>query len=357
MVNSVLHHGAASWADYNDDGLPDLLVASPSELYVNEGAGNFRAVFDSGMSLAPTGGVGWADYNNDGFLDVAMAVWQIEFRSSLRLFRGNGGGTFSLVTDEPMTLETGHTWSCAWGDYDNDGHLDLYIGSYIAQKNLFLHNNGDGTFTKLLTGSPANDPGAAGGPCAWADYDNDGDLDLVVQNGARGKNFLYRNNGSDNGWLKVKLIGTVSNRAAIGAKVRVKAAIGGKTFWQLREISSGDGYSGNSLFAHFGLGNATMVESIRIEWPSGIVQELSDVPGKQFLTVTEPPRLGPTVKSVDGMVELQVKSWLGFTYTIEATSNLKDWTRLGEDTNLTGTLRAPAPEALDPHRFFRLKVR
>ncbi|MCL4179541.1 MAG: ASPIC/UnbV domain-containing protein [Verrucomicrobia bacterium] len=107
-------------------------------------------------------------------------------------------------------------------------------------------------------------------------------------------NFLYRNEESANAWLLVRLIGTVSNRSAIGAKVRVRATIRGQELGQLREISGGSGWSSqNNLRVDFGLGDATNVDLLRIEWPSGIVQEFRDLAARQILTVTEPLRLLP----------------------------------------------------------------
>src|SRR6185369_10873630 len=127
--------------------------------------------------------------------------------------------------------------------------------------------------------------------CVWGDYDNDGFLDLFVANGANQNaqnNFLYRNNGNSNSWINIRGVGNVSNRSAGGAKVRVKSTIGAEPLWQLREISGGSGYgSQNDLRASFGLGDATNIDTVRIEWPSGIIQEMRNVAVKQFLTVTE----------------------------------------------------------------------
>jgi hypothetical protein len=102
---------------------------------------------------------------------------------------------------------------------------------------------------------------------------------------------LFHNDGNANAWLNVKLVGTVSNRSAIGAKVRVKAFYRGATRWQLRTIIGGDGESNqsNALNAVFGLADATTIDTVRVEWPSGIVQELHDVAPRQFLTITEAP--------------------------------------------------------------------
>ena len=134
---------------------------------------------------------------------------------------------------------------------------------------------------------PANDRDiVAFAGCSWADYDNDGFLDLYVAS-QTGHNLLYRNSGNSNSWVKVKCVGTVSNRSAIGAKVRVYAHHRGQDRQQLREITGGSDKTSQPLLAHFGLGDATNIDTVRIEWPSGIVQEMRNVAVKQFLTVTE----------------------------------------------------------------------
>src|SRR5207247_1821302 len=120
------------------------------------------------------------------------------------------------------------------------------------------------------------------------------------QNQTSEKNALYLNNGNGNNWVTVKCEGRLSNRAGIGAKVRVKATIDNRTVWQMREISGSGGYmSQNNLDACFGLGDATNVDLLRVEWPSGIVEELPNVSAKQFLTVTEPDaRISPQNQEV-----------------------------------------------------------
>ena len=172
--------------------------------------------------------------------------------------------------------------------------------------------------------------------CAWGDYDNDGFLDLFVARGGifgSENNSLYHNNGNSNNWLKVKCVGTVSNRSAIGAKVRVNANIGGKALWQLREINPQ-----NALQAHFGLGNATNVDLLRIEWPSGAVQEFYSIAAKQFLTIVEPPRLQPLGRMADGSFQLALTGGLGMTYDVQSSTDLARWVPLTTITNTNRTM-------------------
>jgi enediyne biosynthesis protein E4 len=134
-------------------------------------------------------------------------------------------------------------------------------------------------------------PGASQS-ATWADIDNDGFLDLLICNWDQ-PNLLMRNLGNDNYWLKLDLTGTTSNADAIGTKVRVKATIRGEEMWQLREIGTSQGWVTYQcdMRPHYGLGDAAVAEVVRIEWPSGIVQELSDVSADHILKVTEPLRL------------------------------------------------------------------
>jgi hypothetical protein len=185
------------------------------------------------------------------------------------------------------------------------------------------------------------------GTGAWGDYDNDGFLDLFVAE-LTGNNALYHNLGNANHWLKFRLQGVVANRTAIGAKVRVKTTIGGKTVWQMREVSGGN-YCQNDLRLNFGLGDATNVDLVRIEWPSGIVQELSELRANQVLTVTEPVRLEMTKAG-----ELRIRCWKGQAFDMEASTDLSTWTRITSSTNTTGTLIYADPNALQwMRRFYR----
>ena len=251
----------------------------------------------------------------------------------------------------------------------NLGPFDRRTFQNLGKEPNFLYqNNGDGTFTKITSGSLVNELGNCGG-AAWGDYDNDGFLDLFVANGffvRSANNLLYRNNGNSNSWLNLRLIGTVSNRSAIGAKVRVLATIGGKTFWQLREISGGSSFgSQNDMRANFGLGDATNADIVRIEWPSGIVQAMTNVAAKQFLTVVEQQQRGATnpcsftavTRATNGTVNLSSAGETDLRYVFEASTNLVNWTRLGIRTNLTGGIQFSDFKATNfANRFYRLSV-
>jgi hypothetical protein len=151
----------------------------------------------------------------------------------------------------------------------------------------------------------------------------------------------------------LKLVGTASNRAAIGAKVRLQATIGGKTLWQRRDIAgSGSLGSQSDLRASFGLGDATNIETVRIEWPSGTLQELHNVGTNQFLTVTEPARLKG--RMIGAQYQLLLNGGVGFTYDVQASTNLVDWISL---TNLVTTNMTMPAMSLDsaqvPQQYFR----
>jgi hypothetical protein len=374
IANDVGVAWATLWADYNNDGFMDLLViddAGPANfLYLNNRDGSFTRVLTNiiatdSWSAGAEGGA-WGDIDNDGFLDLFVTD-NAGIRN--RLYHNNGDGTFTSISSGPELVPPagGRSQGCVWGDYDNDGYLDLFVTSNNG-KNALFHNNGDGTFTQILSGSPANEggPGILYLSCSWVDYDNDGFLDLFVTRGSTslGPNLLYHNNGNTNGWIEIKLVGKVSNRSAIGAKVRVHATIGGKTFWQLREIHSGGGWNSEPLVAHFGLGDATNIDMVRIEWPSGIAQTLTNVVPKQSLTVVEHQETAPTapqftavLRSPDGAVNLSVSGDTGFVYLFEASTNLVNWSWLAARTNVIGSIQLVDSRATSyANRFYRVSI-
>ncbi len=245
--------------------------------------------------------------------------------------------SFTRITEGDIVNTPGSSWGCAWGDYDGDGYPDLVVANGAPTlSNHFYRNNGDGTFARILEGNLIATDADGSSSAVWADDDNDGNLDLFVGNGAEdtATDALYHNEGNDNAWLQVRPVGTVSNRSALGAKVRICATVWGNTVGQIREIATGDGWTGQSdLRAHFGLGDATNVTTLRIEWPSGIVQEFQNVPAKQFLTITEPPQLVPL-----GPIEFQIRCWKGMQFEVKKSHDLQTWDSMGTVTNETGTL-------------------
>jgi len=285
-------------------------------------------------------GAAFLDYDNDGYLDIAT---------------GGPGPAYVFINNRTGDFALSQTWSTATAayvacaDYDNDGYLDLVLfhGQGNPTVNLLFHNNGDSTFTQV--GDTVTQTAAQWLAGSWGDYDNDGFLDLWV-NECTGQNALYHNVGSANGnsnqWLKFNLVGTASNRSAIGAKVRVKATICGKTFWQLREISGGQ-WCQNDLRPNFGLGDATKADAVRIEWPSGIVQELGNVTANQILTVTEPARLQMTT-----LGELEIQCWTGQAFDVQVSADLSAWSTVATVTNTTGDLVYTDPDAGTPARKF-----
>ena len=344
-----------AWADFDNDGWIDAFIAGfeggPNRLFRNDGHGAFIPITGRVPSsdLGSSDGIAWGDYDNDGFLDLVVTDPD---SAGNRLYRNKGDGTFERIKAGPIVADRKGSTGCAWGDYDNDGFLDLFVvnGFAGAQDNLLYHNNGDGTFTKITTGSPVNDGGTSFG-VSWGDYDNDGFLDLFVSRGAADvgpqNNSPYRNNGNSNAWIRVKCVGTASNRTGLGAKVRVLTTIGGKSGWQMRQIDGGDGTSGGSLEAHFGLGQATNIDLLRVEWPSGIVQELRDVGLKQFLTVREPARLQPVSAAA-----FRIRSWKGMAFEVQTSPDLRQWTPVTTVTNLSGTLEFIDPDLAKPSRRF-----
>jgi hypothetical protein len=303
----------------------------------------------------------WADYDNDGWLDALSGVE----RGLFAVYRNLAGQGFINVTATalPGPLTNG---TCGFVvDYDNDGWQDLLVFNWDGQHIpvTWLQNNGDGTFSRQYVGSPSS---LLGGVLLFGDYNNDGFLDILRVYDTGVRNSLFRHNGNANHWLKVKLNGRASNRSGIGAKVRVLSTIGGRTFWQMREISGQGGVGlDNGLIAHFGLGDATKVTTLRIEWPSGIVQEMHDVAANQFLThVVESQGYTGAAPQFSGATRDATGAKLSFTepaanarYIVEASTNFVDWTKLMARTSAgVATNFTDARATNYTRRFYRLLV-
>jgi len=366
VPNSVVvgpHTGAQScaWGDYNNDGYPDLYVCNaPSQrnfLFRNNRDGTFTRITNDPcvMDVANFSGCAWGDYDNDGYLDLFVSA----FGPKNFLFHNEKNGTFKKVTTTPISKDSGHSYSSAWVDYDNDGNLDLYVangGNDFAgvRKDFLYHNLGNGQFVRVLTGSMINED-AWSYSCAWGDYNRDGFQDLFVGNiYETGRNALFKNNGNNNSWLTVLCVGRVSNRAAIGTKIRAKTTIKGIETWQMREISGGSGAGCQpEMTAAFGLGDATNVDTLRIEWPSGIVQQFTNVAVKEFLSIREPAKLSAQFETRNHQVGLSIAGAKGQVYTIERSHNLIEWEPWKKVTNSPASeIMSDSIPAVDSPEYF-----
>ena len=301
-----------SWIDYDDDGDLDLFIGNTTNeanfLYRNNGNSTFTKITAGPLvtDLTNAAGGAWGDYNNDGDLDVFVPNTRGQNNA---LYKNKGGGVFKRVNTGPLVSDNGDSNSGSWCDIDNDGDLDLFVANRSNEANFLYRNDGNGTFTRITSGAIVTDTDWSGSS-AWADYNNDGYRDLYVTNDVGQNNALYENDGGSNNWLKVKLVGTSSNRSGYGALVRVKARITGQltteaaqanagATWQMRQIGGANDVVGQShaAVAHFGMGDAATALKVRVEWPSGLVTVHNNVPVNQTLVLTE-PAFGLTLKRV-----------------------------------------------------------
>jgi hypothetical protein len=297
MVTDTGFSRCANWVDADNDGDPDLFVTNENKqnenLYRNDGKGNFTKLAEGALlnDAGNTTSASWADMDNDGDLDVFLT----NDAGTNSFFKNNGNFNFTKITADVVGKIFSHSFSSAWSDIDNDGDEDLFVTNSFGGKtrllNYFYLNNGNGSFTRNTTDIIAKDTAWSYG-CAFGDYDNDGFQDLAVAtcrfNTTDDADLLYHNNGNSNHWITLKLTGTKSNKAAIGARVYVKALINGKSVLQMREISAQNGYcSQNELRVHVGLNTTILIDEIKIVWPSGLTQTFNNVKADQILEVTE----------------------------------------------------------------------
>ncbi len=292
----------ASWADYDNDGDQDVFVLNSfggvpivNLLYKNNGDGTFTRVtglvFDTDL-ITQSRTSSWGDIDNDGDLDLYVGSQNASAANYDRLYQNNGNGTFTSLTSSTVAEVGTRTFGSSFGDIDNDGDLDLIAINQLANS-IFL-NNGSGTFTKYAVQELITHPAIFEIGGSMADFDQDGFLDIYPPKGTTSAidlpNFLYKNTATasaSKNWIEIKLVGIQSNTAAIGARVIVTTTSPART--QIREISTRTGYgSANSLIAHFGLGTATTIANIQVKWPSsGIIQNLPNVTSNQLITIKE----------------------------------------------------------------------
>ncbi|MFT4601538.1 MAG: hypothetical protein ACI857_001719, partial [Arenicella sp.] len=228
----------------------------------------------------------WGDYDNDGDLDLYVTNSR-DIEANF-FYQNNGNGGFAKLTNNEIVNYMSNSHGASWIDFDNDGDLDLLVANDQNQENWLFSNNGDGTFEKLVNAITQELHNSYG--TAWSDYDNDGDYDLFVANkGANANDFFINENGSCTNYISVKLNGCNSNKFGVGAMVRVKATIDGQVKWQTKHVSTQTSAMGgqNSSKLLFGLLDATGVDSIVVVWPSGVVSYLDNSAINSLITVNE----------------------------------------------------------------------
>src|SRR6516225_9338598 len=300
--------------DFDNDGWPDIYVANdsaPSALYQNQKNGKFVDIaLEAGCALSADGkpqagmGVSAADFDLDGNLDIVKTNFAGDTPS---LYHNLGGANFE---DTTFTGGLGkHTqylgWGCGFFDFDNDGWPDILLcnghvypevgqlttEAGYAQRKLLYRNLRDGRFAdvSMNAGPGISSPSSSRG-CAFGDFDNDGDIDVVVNCVNDYPQLLRCDTTLKNNWIKVRTIGTKSNRSGIGARLRCVTRVAGeeRAHAQIDEVRSGGGYfSQNDLRIHFGIGAAEKVELLEIRWPSGQVDALKDLQANRLYYVTE----------------------------------------------------------------------
>jgi hypothetical protein len=293
------------FADFDDDGWPDIYVANdsvPNLLFRNRGNGRFveegllRGVAVSRDGREQAGmGVDAGDYDGDGGLDLVVTNFAQDYTT---VYHNLGKGIFTDRSFESGVGAASGTY-LGWGvgliDIDNDGLLDLFVAnghvypdieqtgtSTYHQRNLLFRNQGKGRLTKV-TAEGGLELARSSRGAAFGDYDNDGDIDVLISN-IDDRPTLLRNDTSGGRWITMRLVGVKSNRDGIGAKVAVVA--GGRR--QISEVRAGGSYvSHNDMRLHFGLGDEVTVDRVEIRWPSGLVERVDQLKADRFYEARE----------------------------------------------------------------------
>ena len=297
------------FSDFDNDNDLDLYVANDTSVnyvYRNEGNGTFTDVSNASWAADFRGSMGLTagDYDGDGDTDLFMSHWIDEENALYRnLLKEDPLSEHIRFVDESYSAMLAEVsikhigWGTALFDYDNDGDLDIFVtnGStfqelndpevLIPQADALYRNNGNGTFTDVSESTGiATLATRVGRGATFGDYDNDGDVDIFIVNNYAPPTLLRNDGGNRNGWLHVELVGIDGNRNAIGAKIQLKTA----DQTQIREVYAGESYmSSNSFIAEFGVGNATMIETLQVTWLNGETRVLHNIPANQQLRVKQ----------------------------------------------------------------------
>ena len=314
-VENLEYTKSVVWGDFNDDRLPDIYVSNyfaPNRVYKNSGDGTFTDVATSLGLTRPHGSFpAWFwDFDNDGVLDIYVSSYtgrvdiicayslgkDVEFEPSC-LYRGDGRGGFTEVAKSANLGEPISPMGSNFGDIDNDGYLDFYLGTgepsfeSLMPNLMFVNREGKRFDNVTMVGGFGHLQKGHG--VAFADLDNDGDSDIFEQMGGafRGDEYgdaLYENPGFGNHWLSIKLVGVQSNRCAIGARICVAVVEDGKDRSIYRHVNSGGSFGCNPLRQTIGLGKASAVRSLEVFWPTtGKTQTFGDVAVDQVFRIVE----------------------------------------------------------------------
>ncbi len=299
-------------ADFDNDGWMDIYVAddsAPAILYHNNKNGTFTDIAtEAGAAYSGDGkpqagmGVSAGDFDGDGKLDIFKTNFSGDTST---LYHNMGKMIFDDVTfTAGIGLNTRWLgWGCGWLDFDNDSWLDiLLVNGHVypevgkltteagyAQRKVLYQNQRNGNFKDITEkiGGAILEPTASRG-CAFGDYDNDGDIDVIINPVNAVPNLIRCDSTTKNNWLTIKAIGTKSNRSGIGAHIKIEFEEDKKIRSLVDEVRSGGSYySQNDLRVHFGLGNVTIVKSIEVKWLSGGSDKISDVASNQIITIKE----------------------------------------------------------------------
>jgi hypothetical protein len=306
-----------TWGDYDNDGWRDLYVSNmfgENFLYHNEGNGTFSEVAAKlGVQKPLTSFTTWFfDYDNDGWLDLFVVSFppsvaefvkhylkQPPLAETLTLYRNNGDGTFTDVSAKVGLDRVVPAMGANFGDLDNDGYLDMYLGTgtpslAALMPNIMLKNDLGRRFLDVteVTGTGHLQKGHG---VAFADLDDDGNEEVILNVGGavpgdRYDEAVFLNpGGNGNNWVSLRLVGVKSNRAAIGARIRLTLAGGSEgSALRYREVTSGGSFGASSLAQHIGLGKATRIATCEIYWPaSRTTQTFADLPLNRFLEIRE----------------------------------------------------------------------
>ena len=305
-----------AWGDYDNDGYPDLYISNfggENRLYRNNGDGTFEDIAPTLRLTEPIDSfTTWFwDYDNDGWLDIFVAGYGEDIGDAAkdrvglendgarpRLYRNLQGNGFEDVTREMGLWEVHLAMGANFGDLDNDGYPDFYLGtgapSYDAIAPNVMYRNDAGNRFQDVTFSGGFGHLQKGHGVSFGDLDGDGDQDIFVQVGGfyPGDGFvnaLYENPGHGNRWLSVKLVGAESNRAAIGTRIRVEAEMQDGSRRDVHSVvGNGSSFGGSTLTKEIGLGAARRVASLEVRWPAtGVRQVFADVPLDRHIKVRE----------------------------------------------------------------------